>query len=247
LSHSERYEEGPGTPGLSALPNGVGKKFDADGSVRRFPGNTVLCHLPLGSTARGPLQGIHSELQNSGFAQLYTLLPPPSWHMTVFEGVCDEIREPDLWPQDLSRNAPFDECNALFDKKLRRFDLNCTPPYRMRIGGWRSLVNGIMLRLLPMDEAEEQRLRGLRNRLSALLQIRSPSHDTYGFHLSFAYLVKSPSTSEEAGLGALLEDSLPLIPDQIDFGLPEFCCFDDMFEFRRQFYLGDNGAGLALR
>jgi hypothetical protein len=80
-------------------------------------------------------------------------------------------------------------------------------------------------------------LRRLRDRLSELLHIRHPAHDAYGFHVSLAYVIRSLPEMVKTELQALLDAYLPTMPGEIQFGAPEFCLFDDMFEFRRQFYL----------
>ncbi|TEA18068.1 hypothetical protein C8034_v011367 [Colletotrichum sidae] len=57
-----------------------------------------------------------------------------SFHMTVFEGVCDQVRQPGYWPSDLASNAPLETCNTHFEKTLSSFKLTPdeTPPYKRR-------------------------------------------------------------------------------------------------------------------
>lgn len=228
---SEKYAE------ALSYPSGVGKKFHINGSVRAFPGNTIICHLDQASELSGALLALYETLRAHRLSHLYSLLPPSSWHMTVFEGVVDAVRTSGHWPSDLAADAPLRECDESFEQKLAEFDLQLDPPFNLRISGWQPLVDGIGLRLEPSTPSEENNLRGLRDRLSDALKIRHPEHDSYVFHLSIAYLIRHPSPAQRNGLQDLLDAALERMPAAFRLGAPEFCRFDDMFEFRRLFYL----------
>lgn len=217
----------------------TGKKFDADGKVRPFPGNTILCHLSQDSELHRTLLPTHEMLRKSRFTKFYTLLPPPSWHMTVFEGVCDQRRKRETWPKDLSLDAPLQSCHDLFREKLSTFDLGIQAPLRLAVTGLVMSPSGIRLDLVPIDAAEEKRLRGLRDRLSELLQIRARGHDTYVFHLALAYRLIPVSQEDEEALSALLQEGYLTIPHEFELGVPEFCHFDNMFAFHRQSFLNE--------
>ncbi|PDT02305.1 hypothetical protein CO666_21295 [Rhizobium chutanense] len=238
----EHQERQPSAGARPADPTGVHTKFNLDGSVRAFPGNTIICHLAPASRLYAALSSLYGALEISDLAGLYTLLPPSSWHMTVFEGVCDQVRQPGFWPDDLGLDVPLAECDALFADKLSAFDLGSAPSYRLRIAGWQPLVNGIALRLAP-ESAEEMRLRRVRDRLSELLQLRHPGHEDYVFHLSIAYLIRHPDEEQRAALSALLFELLSGLPDEFELGAPEFCRFADMFAFHRQFFLRRQQSG----
>ncbi|KAL7931556.1 RNA ligase/cyclic nucleotide phosphodiesterase [Trichoderma chlorosporum] len=215
----------------------TGEKFDDKGNVLPFPGNTILCHLPQDSELYKTLLPIYETLEKSKFTKFYTLLPPPSWHMTVFEGVCDQRRERATWPQELALDAPLQSCHDLFRDKLSTFDLGIQPPLRLSVTRLLMSKAGIRLDLAAVDAAEEKRLRGLRDRLSVLLQIRAPGHETYVFHLALAYRIIPVSKEDGRALTALLHKGYETIPHEFELGAPEFCHFDDMFAFHRQFYL----------
>ncbi|WP_180897284.1 DUF1868 domain-containing protein [Martelella soudanensis] len=225
-------------PADASLPAGVGSKFHADGTVRRFPGNTILCHLPTDSALRGPLAALWQTLDSSPLEPLYSLLPASSWHMTVFEGVCDEIRAPGRWPSDLSAAAGLADCHALFESKLAGFDPRIDPPLRITVAGWQPLNEGIALSLEPATPTENARLRDLRDRLSDLLKIRAPQHDSYEFHLSIGYLMRRPDAADKAQLMALLAEALERMPKTFELGVPEYCRFENMFAFEKLFFLG---------
>jgi hypothetical protein len=218
-------------------PNGVPVKFDPNGHVQPFPGNTIIAHLSPASEIYASMLVLHEKLHQHRLSHLFALLPPSSWHMTIFEGVCDQVRKPGFWPADLPLDAPLEDCDALFVKKLSTFDLQCNPPYLMSVLGWSPLKTGIGVHVELRTADESKRVRGLRDRLADLLQIRHRDHATYDLHLSIAYLLRHLTAEQKAELTALLMDHLEGMPKEFELGAPEFCKFDDMFAFRRQFYL----------
>ncbi|KAJ2897746.1 hypothetical protein MKZ38_004422 [Zalerion maritima] len=119
------------SPSLSPLPYppGVGPpgkgKFSPSGSVQSFPGNTIICHLPPPSESRWHSRLLKLNARLSAFlepdasleesasnfddpkspqqqAPLYALLPPSSYHITLFEGVCTHVSNPAYWPPSSS-------------------------------------------------------------------------------------------------------------------------------------------------
>ncbi|KAJ7263998.1 RNA ligase/cyclic nucleotide phosphodiesterase [Mycena haematopus] len=219
-------------------PVGVPEKFDPDGNVQPCPGNTVIAHLPQSSELHRSLRALHEKLKSSHLTHLYALLPPSSWHMTVFEGVINTARKPGRWPDDLPLNASIAQCNSLYETKLSSFDLQCDPPYHLRIMGFNPLVAGITLHLEPYTSQENTRMRNLRDRLSSVLHIRAKGHDTYGFHMSMAYLLRFLTDEQDQELMQLLMDHFEEeMPKQFELGSPEFCTFEDMSAFKPVLYL----------
>lgn len=224
-------------------PAGVPSKFDPDGNVQHFPGNTIVSHLSPSSALYASLLGLHAKLAASPLAHLFTLLPPSSWHMTVFEGVCDTERYPGHWPSDLPRDLPLDECTAHLAGKLSTFDLgeDARPPYRLTAQGFTSFDVGIGVHLSLRTPEEETRFRELRDRLSEVLKIRHAQHDRYGLHLSMAYFLRHLDEAQKEELGKLLMGHFESMPREFELGAPEFCTFENMFRFDRLFYLENRG------
>ena len=73
-------------PQHKKYPKGIPHKFDPDGNVQPFPGNTIICHLSPSSEIYASVQVLYQKLKEHPLSHLYTMLPPSSWHMTVFEG-----------------------------------------------------------------------------------------------------------------------------------------------------------------
>jgi len=220
-------------------PAGVPSKFDPDGNVQRFPGNTIVSHLSPTSAMYTSLLALHAKLAASPLSHLYALLPPSSWHMTVFEGVCDTERHPGHWPSDLPRDLPLEECTAHLGNKLKAFDLgeDARPPYRLTAQGFTSFDVGIGIHLMLRTPDEEARFRRLRDRLSEVLKIRHAQHNRYELHLSMAYFLRHLDDTQKEELGRLLMGHFETMPKEFDLAAPEFCTFENMFRFDRLFYL----------
>jgi hypothetical protein len=159
--------------------------------------------------------------------------------MTIFEGVCDQIRRPGSWPTDLPLDAPLDEVTAHFTSKLTGFELKYDgPPYRMRVDGMDPLEVGIGIHLEARTAEEGRRIRGLRDRLADALELKHPGHERYGLHFSAAYLLRRLSDEQERQVRELVLGCLEGVDKEFELGAPEFCTFGDMFAFKRLFYLG---------
>ena len=199
-----------------------------------------MAHLAPDNELYKSLRQLYDELAASPLAPLFALLPPESWHMTVLEGVCEQVRTPGYWPHDLPADAPLEQCTALFTEKLKKFDIgdDGEPPYRMAVAGFSSFTVGIGIALRAQTADEEARLRGLRGRLSDTLQIRHPHHDLYGLHISMAYFLRYLDPQQTSELSQLLQEHLEAMPKEFELGAPEFCTFENMFSFERVFYLG---------
>lgn len=233
-AHEERQ---PAAGAQEPTPTGVPDKFGTDGLVKPFPGNTIICHLSHGSELFSQLMKLYEVLSNHENSTLYTLLPPSSWHMTVFEGVCDQVRREGFWPDDIPADAPLEFCTEHFRQQLSRFELQTRPPFQLKIAGYSPRVNGIGLHLEPKTDVENSRLRHVRDRLADTLRIRHPDHRSYVFHLSIAYFIRLPCDSEREELDAILYNHLQDMPAEFELGAPEFCTFADMFRFQTEFHL----------
>ena len=208
----------------SDFPSGVGRKFTSDGAVLPFPGNTIVSHLSPTAPLYKSLLDLYAKLEASHLSSLFTLLPPSSWHMTVFEGVCDQVRRPTHWPRDLPLDTSMETCTSHFTEKLKDFSLGeHGPPYKLRIEGISELKVGIGIHLEFVSSEEEGRLRGLRDRLADVLELRHPQHEVYELHLSMAYLLRHLDDGQKQELTALLLDHLEQAPKEFELGAPEFC------------------------
>ena len=229
-----------------AHPPDVGRKFYPDGRVKAFLGNTIICHLDQqGPNSRlfDTLLDVYRDAPRHDFMRKVTLLPPSSYHMTIFGAANDQDRRAGLWPSDLPLDMPMQACSEALGERLRGETFGLDQPFRMKVDVADPGPNErpLTLRLLPYDDAEERRLRDLRNRFSELLKIRAPNHDSYRFHITLGYLIRWLRPREQAAFQVALAGWRTTIAGAnplITLGPPEYCTLKDMFEFKRQFFLG---------
>ena len=234
---------------MTNFPAALREKLNPDGSYQPYAGNTIICHIDPKSAAFAALQEVHGELSQRSFRPKLSLLPIASYHMTVFGGANDKHRRAGSWPDGMAFDVPIAACDAELQKRLETFDLGCDVPFRLRVSpeGVRTQEMALRLELQPHDDAENKKLRDLRDRLSKVLGICVPGHDDYGFHVSLAYVIGALTPEELAKYQssyAEWRDKIARYSPTIEFGRPEFCTFKDMRRYERKLYL--NGYKLTI-
>lgn len=218
--------------GESYLRN-IGCKFDADGSVRFFPGNTVISFIDHGSPMFELFRETRALLKNSIAGECFTFLPDESIHMTVFEGVCDQWREESRWTKLLPITASLEEVDRLFEERfagVKELGPICMRAARIRPGG------GYSIGLEPYGREDAEALKGYRDAMSRAFGLRFPDHDTYGFHISICYGIKPPTEQQEAALDGFEAAANALIAQRsVVFHPAEPCMtyFRNMFRFEK--------------
>lgn len=222
------------------------RKFAPDGRVLPFAGSTVVCHLPQ----QGPDSGVFDVLLNfyrtarwTGFGHKITLLPPSSYHMTVIGCATDTGRDPSKWPVGVPLDASIEECNRMVGERLQRAQLLEIAPTLMQVNQGDNGYDGNTLRipLEPVDQAEFERIERLRRAMARAIGIPEPAPGAYQFHITLAYLIQPMDAAEQAEALAVLRDCQRHVIEAapiLSLGAPEYCTFEDMFAFRRQFFLG---------
>jgi hypothetical protein len=226
-------------------PPAIGVKFDRDGSVLPLVGNTVICHFDQqGANAAlfNAMLDIYRDGPRHDFMKKVALLPPSSYHMTIFSGADELNRKVPLWPASVPVSADMSACHAAVGAQLRKFKLDCALPLRMKVDVSEPGVNErpLRLRLSPVDAAEEAKLRGLRDRLSTHLGIRGDDHVTYQFHTTIGYLIRWLTPVETLEFRDTLlkwTENVAARAPVIELGAPEYCVFPDMYAFHREFFL----------
>jgi len=210
----------------------VGSKFYEDGRVRQFPGNTIICFADPQSPAYQEAEWVQHQLELQPYGDKFALLPPSSFHMTVFELICDQVREPNKWSSALALDAPLEETDQYFIETVA----TVTPPhnFRMRFDQLHIGTSGLSLGLLPADEETATVLRQYRDDVANATGVRSPDHDTYGFHLSLGYGIIALNELETHQLRQFakhVNQRLNRTFGIFDTGQPILTFFDDMFSF----------------
>jgi len=209
----------------------VNFKFHEDGRAREFIGNTVISLVPEASKTMQVLKELRQAVLQTNWCSKMAILPPSSYHMTVFDLVCDQVRDASHWSSLRSSDAPMGEMDAAFEavwKKLPAPSVFSMAFDYLDIGGY------ITVRLKPVDAAANQVIRNYRDALSDAFGVRQPNHDSYFFHISLAYAVRKMSETDleaAAGLIASWKDRLETELSQIDLLPANLVFFDDMSNY----------------
>lgn len=221
---------------------GQGGKFAPDGRALRFPGNTIVCHVPPASDAYAALVEFQEALKASPFAHHFSFLPAPSFHMTLFEGVCMMESAGTPWPAGTNAAMGLAAVTKIMGARLDAVALPQAPRIRL-LGPF--LHSGLGLRVAGADPVAETLLRQARRDLRQALRLDPPGFDSYSFHISLAYLLDwlTPETAHEVDrvMTGLTDGFLRRVP-KIALGLPEFCTFETMHHFEP---VPGQGAGQA--
>jgi hypothetical protein len=209
----------------------VGVKFNEDGSPREFLGNTFICHVPKDSPVFAFLLKMITLLQQQPWAKKYCILPPSSFHVTVFEGVRVDRRKLPYWSAKLPLDAPLEQVD--------QFLLDIWPSLPKPDGfslQWKYLEidDTIGINLQPVSEDMEQKMRHYRDLLAEKTGIRTRNHNRYGFHITFAYLIQRLTIKEL--FQSLRWDFCFNAQFKKEFGIlqlntPELCFYADMTNF----------------
>ena len=90
-----------------------------------------------------------------------TVLPPSSYHMTIFGGANNSERKPGLWPASIPLDSPIEECTQILGERLEKAQLGPIAPIRMHVDLSEPAAREtpFTIRLVPIDvHAENQRL-----------------------------------------------------------------------------------------
>ena len=152
--------------------------------------------------------------------------------MTVFDLLCDQVRQPEKWSSALDLDAPLEETDLYFIETVA----NVTPPtgFRMVFDQLSIGTSGLSLGLLPADEETATAVYQYRDDLANATGVRSPDHDSYSFHLSLGYGIITLTDLEAHQLQQFakhVNQRLNRTFGVFDTGQPILTFFDDMFDF----------------
>ena len=212
----------------------VGRKFNEDGSVRFWPGNTMICLLDHDSIVYEKIKEIRDDFGRNKIGECLTLLPDESLHMTAIEGVVDGNRTPEHWTTLLPCDSPLEKVDDLFQDKWK--DIPQLGKVEMvfhhiRVG------TGLCVALRPKTEDDEKRIRGWREIVSKKMGLRFPSFETYEFHISLAYGYRVPNKEQMDNLENIVNEyNDEFAKDKFSFVVPEtsMTYFDNMFFFSKE-------------
>ncbi|WP_246727397.1 DUF1868 domain-containing protein [Agrobacterium sp. MA01] len=206
----------------------LGQRYDTAGTFLRERGNTVVCHLVEGSEAAAAITDARSRFTQMPGADKLAFTAASSLHMTLFQGIIETRRALPYWPSDVPVETPVDDMTGLLIDRLARFEPGDT--FAMEVT--HATPNGLTLD--GVTERDRAILKDWRNRLADLLGYRHPDHETYVFHITFAYMIERFDDQTMAAWVPFLDEVTTEIRRRapvIELRAPAFCAFDDMNHF----------------
>lgn len=209
----------------------IGKKFEADGSAHRYPGNTVIADVRPGCPAYGVMTRLRRMLLEDGFADSMILLPEDSYHMTVIRGLNDQVRTAAFWPAALDRRASMAEADDYVTAAVASVPM--PGPIRMAYRGVQANDEDFRVLLAPADDAQLQRIRRFRDAAADAIGLRLPGHDAYTCHITLAYTRLVPEGEDAGRLVQLTQRMNAYLALQGEFETtpPYMAYYDNMLAF----------------
>ena len=227
--------------GMIELNKGIGRwprsmqatvKFNADGTPRRYRGNTVVCAVTRGTPLFMAAQKTLALLAESSAAARYALLPADSLHMTVIQLFSEEYRRL-AWSSKLDADCSLEEADNFMIAALA----GIKPPtgIRMKYKGIKAGKSGLRIELEPATNEILYNLVSYRNTVAYEGGVIRPDHDAYGFHVGLAYRIDRLSPKEVEDLEGCLTVAHGMLTasDTFELPAPTLTFFDNMFVYKR--------------
>ena len=205
-------------------------KFDHKGKPLAFPGCSIISKIPLKSDLFHEIKLLQLKYKDLSPEKSYTYLPETSFHITLFDCCNVNTINTQYWPQNIVADNNYTKTAYELSKRIQnyifpdKFDLKVNNFF----GGFSIILEG-------NTKKDEKIIRDCRNKLSDLLGIRFENHDTYTFHITFAYILRNLKDDEIEKLvrinSRLLEKFVGKFPI-IRIQKPVLCTFENMYEFK---------------
>ena len=209
----------------------IGKKFYEDGSVRRYPGNTVVADILPGCKAYDVMVQLRQWVAEAGLTDHLILMPEDSFHMTLLRGVNDQVRHAPYWPEALPVDAPMTQVDDYITAAIEKAGL--PGPVRMKFDSVGISKTCMLVRLKPADGEQDRILRQFRDRGAENIGMFLPGHDKYTFHITLAYVRIVPEGKTAEKLEQLKQRMDAFVASQPEFytAQPYMAYYDDMLRF----------------
>lgn len=205
-----------------------GIRYDTTGRFLTERGNTVVCHLVEGSESAAAILEARTRYTSMPGADKLAFTAPSSLHMTLFQGIIETRRALPYWPGDVPVETPVDDMTGIFMDRLAHFRSGQAFSVEVKHATPLGLVvDGV-------TDGDRAALKDWRDRLADLLGYRHPDHETYAFHITFAYMIERFEDETLSAWIPFLEEVAADIRRRapvIELRAPAFCAFDDMNHF----------------
>ena len=216
-------------------PVHLGTRYDTAGNFLPEPGNTVVSHLVKGSPSEAVAIEVRGRMRAMPDADRLAFTPISSLHMTLFQGIIEYRRRLPYWPQDVPLDTSIDDMTSLYLERLKGFA--GLAPFNIKV------LEVVPTGLTVAGATEEDRrvMSAWRDALAVPFGYRHPDHDTYVFHITFAYQMQRLADDRVTAWQDFFDGSLALFERQapvIEIKPPAFCSFNDMNHFEELLVLG---------
>lgn len=211
----------------------VGTKFNENGNIKTFTGNTVICNVNPKSKTYKVLCTTKEMLANMIDKYKYTFLPESSYHMTVIEGVCNAIRKKEYWTNLLPLDTNLEVLDDFFEKQYK--DIEIPESFSMNYNGF-EIGDVIIVKLVPNSNKDFIKIKKFRDAVSKKFGLRFPNHNNYLFHITLAYNIIKEDKDNKKKIDYIRQRVHNYLKD--NFGIfktssPELMFFNNMFEFTK--------------
>jgi hypothetical protein len=213
---------------MDVPPPRLGIRYDAEGNFLPEPGNTIVCHLERRSASEAAVLQLRERLLALPGADCLAFTPAASLHMTLFQGVIETRRRHPYWPADIPLHLAIDQMTRRMMTRLDGFD-GCGP-FSVRA----TEVTPTGLTVEGVTEKDHRVMQAWRDKLASTFGYRHPDHDTYTYHITFAYVIRGIPDTAAAQWQRVLDESLAALQRDapvIALREPAFCRFRDMKHF----------------
>lgn len=185
-------------------PLHLGRRYDSSGNFLTEPGNTVVCHLVDGSPSEAVVVEVRERMRAMPHTDRLAFTPVSSLHMTLFQGIIEYRRRLPYWPEDAPLDTSIDDMTRLYQERLNGFEGR---------GAFKIRVVDVVptgLTVAGATDEDVRILRAWRDALSAPFGYRHPDHDSYTFHITFAYQIRRLDDERITQWQQLFDDCLSL-------------------------------------
>ncbi|MDR3471480.1 MAG: DUF1868 domain-containing protein [Devosia sp.] len=209
-------------------PLHLGTRYNETGSFLAEPGNTVVCHLAGGSATERALAAAREKYLAMPEAGDLIFTPLSSLHMTLFQGIIEYRRKPGFWPADVSLETPIEEMTEIMGERLAGFPV--AAPFGVAVTATRP--TGLVVEGATADDRAA--MQAWRDAFAELWGYRHPDHESYVFHVTFAYPVRWLDDTALPAWQAMLDEVAATLRAEVpvlELRPPAFCAFNDMNHF----------------
>ncbi|MBZ9988260.1 DUF1868 domain-containing protein [Mesorhizobium sp. BH1-1-5] len=216
-------------------PTHLGTRYDASGNFLLEPGNTVVSHLVKGSPSEAAVIEVRERMLAMPDADRLAFTPISSLHMTLFQGIIEYRRRLPYWPSDVPLDTGIDDMTRLYLERLQGFEGHG----RFKVKIVEVVPTGLTVAGATAEDS--QILKAWRDALSVPFGYSHPDHETYAFHITFAYQIRRLADERAAAWQDLFDDCLSFLEREapvIELRPPAFCSFSDMKHFEELLVVG---------